>query len=282
MKRAIARMTGPNAKMRLRLALLLTAIFLPAANAIASTANAPACQRVILTGDPDYPPFSWHENSEFKGSAIEIAALALKRIRLPYEIRYVGPFQKVLDSAKAGTVDLIAELKNTPERRAYLSYSEVPIFANPVAIFTRADRKTVYNTWDDLIGLRGGITIDNKFGGGLDEFVASRLTIETGSRISQNFSKLANGQIDYFINSYYPALSYLIRERKEHEFKLLQPFATTSDNFVGWSKASPCLGKLAEFDVALAAMVRSGEVRRILEANLDRMRKERRRPEQTK
>lgn len=282
MKQAMARMTEPNAKMRLRFVLLLTALFLPAAHSIASAATEVACKRVILTGDPDYPPFSWYENSEFKGSAIEIAALALKRIQLPYEIRHVGPFQKVLDSAKVGTVDLIAELKNTPERRAYLSYSTIPIFANPVAIFTQADRKTVYNNWDDLIGLRGGMTVDNKFGGGLDEFAASRLSIETGSRIGQNFSKLANGQIDYFINSYYPALAYLIRERKENEFKLLQPFATTSDNFVGWSKASPCLGKLAEFDVALAAMVRSGEVRRILEANLDRMRQDRRRPERMK
>lgn len=237
-----------------------------------SAASAAACKRVILTGDPDYPPFSWYENNVFRGSAMEIAERALHRIKVPYEIRYVGPFQKVLEAAKEGKVDLIAELKNTPERRAYLTYSDVPIFANPVAIFTRADRKIPYESWDDLVGLKGGITVDNKFGGGLDEFVTNRLTVETNSRIGLNFSKLASGQIDYFINSYYPALSYLVRERKESEFRLLQPFATTSDNFVGWSKASPCIGKLTEFDAALSAMVRSGEVRRILDDNLDRLR----------
>lgn len=253
---------------------LAAAILLAALNLFAgmSAANASSCKRAILTGDPDYPPFSWHENNVFRGSAIEIAERALHRIKLPYEIRYVGPFQKVLEAAKEGKVDLIAELKNTPERRAYLAYSEVPIFANPVAIFIRADRKISYETWDDLVGLKGGITVDNKFGGGLDEFVTNRLTVEVNSRIGLNFSKLANGQIDYFINSYYPALSYLVRERKQAEFRLLQPFATTSDNFVAWSKASPCAGKLTEFDAALSAMVRSGEVRRILEDNLDRLR----------
>jgi polar amino acid transport system substrate-binding protein len=238
----------------------------------AQGADTPACRRVVLTGDPDYPPFSWHENNVFGGSAIEIAALALKRIHLPYEIRHVGPFPRVLDEARRGTVDLIAELKNTPERRAYLSFSSVPIFINPVAVFTRPEQTLPFKSWDELTGLRGGITADNKFGGGFDEFMTNRLTVETADRIGLNFAKLAAGRIDYFVNSYYPALSWLIRDGREADFKLVQPFVTATDNFVGWSKASPCIGKLREFDTVLAAMVRSGEVRRILDANLDRLR----------
>jgi polar amino acid transport system substrate-binding protein len=231
-----------------------------------------ACQRVILTGDPDYPPFSWYENNTFHGSAIEIVSLALNRIQLPYAIRYAGPFNKVLDAAKTGEIDLVAELKNTPKRAQYMAFSKVSIFHNPIAVFTRADRQLALNRWDDLIGLRGGITIGNRFGGGLDEFIANRLTVESADRIGLNFAKLSNGRIDYFISSYYPALSYLIREQRESEFNVLQPFAVVSDNFVGWSKISPCVDKLREFDAALSAMVRSGEVRRILDDNIDHLR----------
>jgi polar amino acid transport system substrate-binding protein len=254
-------------------ALLGAAICLLFATSQVAAADASSCKRVILTGDPDYPPYSWYENNALKGSAIEIVGLALKRIQLPYEIHYAGAFPKVLSAASEGQVDLIAELKNTPERREYLAFSDVSLFANPVAVFTRADQKLTYGRWEDLIGLRGGVTVHNKFGGGLDEFIDNRLTVESASRIGDNFTKLAKGRIDYFINSYYPALSYLIREGRETDFKVLQPFAVASDNFVGWSKASPCIGKLSEFDTALAAMVRSGEVRRILETNLDRLRR---------
>jgi polar amino acid transport system substrate-binding protein len=252
------------------LAIVWTALFLSATRP--AEAVVPVCQQVILTGDPDYPPFSWYANDTFRGSAIEIATLALKRIGLPHEIRYVGPFPKVLDAAREGTVDLIAELKNTPERAQYLSFSKVPLFTNPVAVFTRVDQALTFNRWDDLVGLRGGVTLGHKFGGGFDEFIADRLTVEPADRISLNFSKLGNGRIDYFVNSYYPALAYLIRERREAQFKVLQPFATATDNFVGWSKASACINKLREFDAALAAMVRSGEVRRILDANVDQLR----------
>jgi polar amino acid transport system substrate-binding protein len=254
---------------RLLAAMLMAAIGLSAASAAADTSS---CKRVILTGDPDYPPFSWYEDKVFQGSAIEIVGLALKRIQLPYEIRYVGPFPKVLAAAREGQVDLIAELKSTPERKEYLAFSDVPIFPNPVAVFTRVDQELAFRNWEDLIGLRGGITVGNKFGGGLDEFLENRLAVESASRIDDNFTKLAKGRIDYFVNSYYPALAYLNRARRKAAFKVLQPFAAISDNFVGWSRASLCLDKLRELDAALAAMVRSGEARRIGDTHLDRLR----------
>jgi polar amino acid transport system substrate-binding protein len=234
--------------------------------------NKSGCERVVVTGDPDYPPFSWYENGKFYGSAIEIVTAALKRIGLPYEVRYVGPFLRALNEARAGSVDIIAELKDNADRRAYLAFSKVPIFANPVAVFTRADRKLPFKEWGDLTGLRGGVTLGNKFGGGFDEYLAAQLTVETADRIKQNFDKLAYARIDYFVNSYYPALTYLVRANREAEFTALQPFVTASDNFVGWSRASACVGRLEQFDAALTAMVRSGEVRRIQDENFEKLR----------
>jgi polar amino acid transport system substrate-binding protein len=234
--------------------------------------GATACKNVVLTGDPDYPPFSWYENKTFHGSAIEIAALALERVHLPYSVRYVGAFPQVLNEARTGRVDLVAELKNTPDRRVYLAYSTVPIFTNPMAVFTRSEQKFLYQSWDNLIGHPGVMVIDNKFGGGFDEFLNNRLNVESADSIGAGFGKLASGQADYFVNSYYPAISYLIKKRQDADFKALQPFVTATENFAAWSKASPCVTKMAEFDAALVAMVHSGEVRKILDFHSDRLR----------
>lgn len=239
----------------------------------AQAAAADGCKRVIITGDPDYPPFSWYDNKVFHGSAIEIAALALERIHAPYEIRHVGRFPQVLEQARQGKVDLIAELKNTPERQEYLAYSVVPIFTNPMAVFIRSDRKLAYQSWDDLIGKRGVMTASNKFGGGFDEFLKRRLTVDIADTIAASFASLAKGQAEYYVNSYYPAIFYLKQEGIEADFKALQPFVTATENFAAWSKASPCADKRAEFDAALMAMMRSGEVRRLLDSNLEKFRR---------
>ncbi len=230
-----------------------------------------ACERVVLAGDPEYPPFSWYDGHAMRGAAIEIVQKALERAGIPYEVRYVGPFNRVLLSAKNGSVDVVAELKDRPERREYLVFSKTAIYSNPVAVFVRSDRKIVYREWKDLVGLHGGVTLGNKFGGGFDDYLERSLAVESANGIATNFTKLELGRIDYFVNSYYPALSYLESEHKITQFKALHPFVTESSNFVGWSKSSPCLARLEEFDHALAAMLKSGEIKRILESNLSHL-----------
>ena len=242
--------------------------------ACAAQAGERACAKVVVSGDPDYPPFSWYDGRAMHGSAVEIAQKALEHAGIPYEVRYAGPFNRVLQSAKSGTVDLIAELKDRPERRDFIVYSKVAIFSNPVAVFVRSDRKIEYRDWKDLAGLHGGITLGNKFGGGFDDFLERALTVESANSIATNFTKLKLGRIDYFVNSYYPALNYLEQEHKRGQFKVLHPFVTASSNFAGWAKASPCLGRRDEFDRVVAGMVRSGEVKRILEQNLTHLQDE--------
>ena len=227
-----------------------------------------ACTKVVVSGDPDYPPFSWYDGHAMRGAAIEIAQKALEQAGIPHEVRYVGPFNRVLQAAKTGSIDMVAELKDTPERRAYLAYSGVAIFNNPVAVFVRGDSTIAFHQWKDLAGLHGGITLGNKFGGSFDAYLEQSLTTESANSIASNFTKLELGRIDYFVNSYYPALNYLESEHKGTQFKALHPFITNSSNFAAWAKGSPCLAHLGELDRILAGMVKSGEAKRILESNL--------------
>jgi polar amino acid transport system substrate-binding protein len=230
-----------------------------------------SCSKVIIAGDPDYPPFSWYDGHAMHGAAVEIVQQAFEQAGIAYELRYVGPFNRVLQSAKNGTIDVIVELKDTSEREDYLVFSKTAIFTNPVAIFVRADNNLAFREWKDLGGLHGGITLGNKFGGGFDEFLAQSLTVESANGIANNFAKLELGRIDYFVNSYYPALGYLEKEHKTAQFKALRPFVTESSNYVGWSKSSPCLARLPDVNQALVDLIKSGEAKRVLERDLSHL-----------
>ncbi len=232
-----------------------------------------ACERVIVSADPEFPPFAWYDGQILRGASVDIAIQVLDRLRLPYEIRYVGPFPRVLQAARDGTIDLITELKNTPERMDYLAFPSTPIFVNPVAVFTRHDSNLVYRNWEDLIGRRGAITLANKFGGGFDEFLERELTIERPPRIELGFAMLAQQRIDYFVTSYYPGLGYMIDSGREAEFVARQPYVTASDNFIGLSRASPCIARLNDIDRVLAELVESGEVQRIVTVNYELQRR---------
>ncbi len=209
------------------------------------------CQKVVVTADPEYPPYAWYDGLTLRGASVDVVLAVLQVMKLPYELRYVGPFVRVLQNARFGDVDIITELKRNAEREDYLAFADTPIFTNPSSVFIRADQNLKFTKREDLRGLRGGVTHGTRFGDGLDEYVEANLTVEVGPGIKENFLKLDAGRIDYFISPHYPALSHLISSGSEARFKALKPPIAEALNYVGWSRRSACLARLPEFDALL-------------------------------
>lgn len=246
-------------KRRLLTAALLAASHLALAQVL--------CQKVVVTADPEYPPYAWYDGQNLRGASVDVVLAVLQAIKLPYELRYVGPFVRVLQNARVGEVDIVTELKHNTEREDYLAFANTPIFTNPSSVFVRAGRKLKFTKREDLRGLRGGVTHGTRFGDGLDEYIEANLNVETGPGIKENFLKLDASRIDYFISPHYPALAYLISSGSEGRFRVLQPPIAQALNYVGWSRRSACLARLPEFDAMLKRYLAAMKPARLVEEN---------------
>ncbi len=251
----------------------LTCLFFAACAATIAPAGAAAeCKKLVISADPAYPPLHWQKGNVLQGASIEIATKILDDLGVPYEVRYVGPWSRVLHSAEQGEIDMISTLKVTPERLGYLEFTSNPAFANPIAVFVPRNSSLHYSKWDDLIGLRGGITRGNKFGSGFDEFLETYLNIDGANLPESSFKKMAIGRIDYFITGLYTGLAYIAEHGQESEFIALTPYVAETQNRMGFVKASPCIKYLPAFDKRLGEMQRQGAVQVILDRNLERWR----------
>lgn len=228
--------------------------------------QAAECTKVVISADSDYAPLHWYDGKRLTGASIEIATRALSALHIPYEVRYVGPFHRVLKEAESGEVALVSSLKNTPERQQYLAYASVPLFRNPIAVFVARNNRFPFSGWKDLIGKRGAITLGNQFGGGFDEFMRDNLIIETAQKVYMNFSKLDSGRIDYLITGYYSGMIYLNQTGQSENFMPLRPFVSETDNYIAMSKASPCVKYLPRINAQLEAMQKRGELRAVLQS----------------
>ena len=114
----------------------------------------------MVAADPAYPPLHWSDGTNLQGTSIEIAKRVLEDLRIPFEVRFVGPFPRVIALA---------------EREAFLAYPSIPALSNPVAVFTLRSRPLDFKDKTDLISLRGGVTRGKVFGSGVDEFLKERL-----------------------------------------------------------------------------------------------------------
>lgn len=240
--------------------------------AVITLAQANDCPKVRITADPAYPPLHWYDGKVLRGASIDVATHVLDDLGIAYEVKYVGPFPRVLRMAEAGEVDMVSTLKITPERLAYLAFPSNASLSNPVAIFVPKDSPMHYSRWEDLIGKRGGLTRDNKFGNGFDEFIEQNLSVERVNNPEQNFKKMQAGHIDYFVTGLYTGMAYLAEQHLEGQFKVLHPYVTDTKNYSAFVKDSPCVKYLPAFDKRLGELMRSGVGDAILQKNIDRWR----------
>ncbi|NVM75791.1 polar amino acid transport system substrate-binding protein [Duganella sp. SG902] len=221
----------------------------------AAAAEPAGCAKVIVSADPDYPPLHWYDGKTLRGPSVELAARVLSDLQIPHEVRYVGPWKRVLANAAAGAVDLVATLKIQPERERYLEFVRTPAFPNPVAVFVDRQRAFIFNHWGDLAQHRGGISLGNTFGTEFSQYAASHLQLEESGTADTNFRKLGLGRIDYFVVGLFTGETYLARHGLGARFMAMRPFLTEDKNYFAFSKSSPCVKYHDAFEARLKELV---------------------------
>jgi polar amino acid transport system substrate-binding protein len=206
----------------------------------------------------------WYDGETLQGASIEIAKRVLDDLKIAYEVRYVGPFPRVIALAERGDVDMIATLKKTPEREAFLLYPATPALSNPVAVFSFREHSFEFKRRQDLIGRRGGITRGNLFGNGLDEYLKENLNVEEANNPEGNFNKLALGRIDYFITGYFTGMAFLLKRGDEERFVAHSPFLTDTPNYVVLTRNGKCAAKLEQVEARLALMKKTGVLEELI------------------
>ena len=231
------------------------------------------CRRLIVTAHPSYKPLHWYDGKEMRGASIDLARRVFDEMRVAYEIRYVGPWPRVLKLAEIGKVDVVMSLKDTLDRREYMAFTSTPSFGNPMAVFVRQDRVFSFTRWEDLVGKHGGVNSGDHYGEGFDEFLQDRLQVEATTEMAANFRKLAIGRIDYYVTGLYPGLSYLADNPGKVPMQALPRPINLGVVHVGFARKSPCLHLLPEFDRRLRQLAERHETDALLEKHLGALRR---------
>ncbi|MBQ0960674.1 transporter substrate-binding domain-containing protein [Ideonella sp. 4Y11] len=233
-----------------------------------SVAQGAECPRLVLSANPDYPPYHWAEGDRIVGASIALTGRILDELGVPWEARHVGPWPRVLKSAEFGQIDLIVSLKPTPEREAYLAFTRSPAFPNPMAVFTTKARPLKFETPQDLVGKRGGRTAGDRFGDAFDRAAQTLLTLEDVDSLAVNFQKLAAGRVDYVVTGLYTGRAQLAQMGLTDRIAPLPTPVNQGTIHHGFSRRSPCIALLGQVDARLAEANRRGLPTRLLEEAL--------------
>ncbi|WP_224983808.1 substrate-binding periplasmic protein [Geomonas agri] len=260
--------------MTVRAKQLLTALALLLAPAVVTgAAEKPAlpaaCRTVVYSTNPQYPPYDWStDGRNFDGASIELLNMVLPPGVSAKPALF--PWKRSMFLAESGQIDLLASLRITPERERYLVFTSHRAFPNPIVFFKRKDRDFPYRQWKDLVGLKGGMSAGDTFGGGFDQYWRSNLHMEEAPSMLENYQKLDSGRIDYFVTSLYAGQAFLAKHPTSHEIVPVLPAISNQDIHFGFSKKSPC-APLAEYvSTRLRELDAKGVPQKLLKKHLKR------------
>ncbi|MEE3078652.1 MAG: transporter substrate-binding domain-containing protein, partial [Bdellovibrionota bacterium] len=224
-----------------------------------------SCETIRVSAHSAYPPYHWYDGEKFTGASIESAKLIFEKLGVKFKFVHRGPWKRVLESAKDNTVDVILGLKNSTDRKRYLSFTEDHFYQNPFAVYAHKNTFHNYKGVDELIGKKGILNLGDRFGDSFDKFIVDKLNVTRVKSMKQAFNLILGGRFDYYVMGFFPASEFLSRNPNYSEIKSLEPFVNEDFIYHGFVKKSPCVKYIKEVSKALAEQTRDGVIQKLIE-----------------
>lgn len=235
-----------------------------------SLAAGGACERVVVTGNAQYPPVLWADPDDSKrlvGAAVELLENALEGSGIHVDVLNVGPWARAQEEVRSGRVDMLAGAFLTPDRLAEMDYVHPPYMEVPSVIFVKRGKAFPYSGWDDLRGKRGSSLVSNSFGAAFDTYAADHLEINTVPSIEQSFELLLRERTDYVVYERHQGLALAAQMNILDQLDVLEGSLINEPLYYTISHNSACNSPALRAALAdgMYRMVRQGEPRRLLD-----------------
>ncbi|KWS99932.1 MULTISPECIES: substrate-binding periplasmic protein [Pseudomonas syringae group] len=189
---------------RLLSSLLLGLVMLPT---LAFAAG--KCERLIVTGSPDAPPYLWRDPQDPKrlmGANADLLTQAAGELGIKLEVVYGGKRSQALEEVRTGRMDLLADAPMNTAQLESLDYIHPPIVQNDIIVWTRRDHAVPFNAISELHGHPGAISEKTRLTPSFEALTRQHLTLERVSGLTPAFQKLALGEVDYVLAGRYAGM----------------------------------------------------------------------------
>lgn len=193
--------------MKVGLCLILSLIYF--INALAQD-----CKKIVVSGNPEYPPFLWRPSKDSKdlvGASADFMKAIGKEIGVEVEIVYGGQWGRVQEEVRRGRIDLIAGAFFNISRLEYMDYFYPALKETRTVLWVSNGFKGNYTKWSDLENKSGVTVINNSFGEEFDEYAKKNLKINSVASLEQAVQMVASSRGDYLIYEEDPGMAFVAK-----------------------------------------------------------------------
>ncbi|MFJ2539114.1 MULTISPECIES: transporter substrate-binding domain-containing protein [unclassified Pseudomonas] len=265
---------------RLHCSLLLGLALLPGLVAAAGK-----CERLVVTGSPDAPPYLWQDPQNPKqlmGASADLLQQVAKELGIKVQLLYAGKRSQALDEVRSGRMDLLADAPLTFNELENLDYIYPPLLENDYLVWTRKGSTLFYNAAQDLHGHTGGLSEKSRMSEAFVTFAEQQLTLTRTANLTQAFQKLLLGEVEYVLAGRYSGMAAAQALGMANDLLAFEQPIDRPGLFLAVSHNSACndpwlRGQLAKKMTELPA---SGLTEAALQRNIERWKAQQQQPQQ--
>jgi len=253
--------------MSLRLTLTSLVLGLGLAGFPALSMAAGKCERLIITGSPDAPPYLWRDPQDQKhlmGANADLLKEAARQMGVKVEVMYAGKRSQALDEVRSGRMDMLADAPLSSAELESLDFIHPAIVQNEIVVWTHKDQAAPFNLIADLHGHRGALSEKTRITPAFEASIKEHMTLDKQPNLTQTFEQLLAGKVEYVLAGRYAGMAMAQTLSPEGEL-VAQPLVLDKPGlYLALSFNSACndswlRGQLAKKMTELAASGRSAE-----------------------
>jgi len=168
------------------------------------------CERLVVTGSPDAPPFSWQDPQDpnhLIGANVDLLRQVAGELGLKVEVLHAGKREQALEEVRSGRMDLLLDTPMQVTQLTALDYIHPPLQLNEYLVWTRHDSVLEFNGPADLARYKGSVSQKARLTPAFEAFAKAQLKLDPSQNLTQAFQKLVLGQVDYVLAGRYSGMA---------------------------------------------------------------------------
>ncbi|MEZ1319462.1 transporter substrate-binding domain-containing protein [Pseudomonas fluorescens] len=168
------------------------------------------CERLVVTGSPDAPPYLWQDPQDPKhliGASADLLQQVAGELGIKVELLYAGKRAQALEEVRSGRMDMLADAPLTINELQSLDYIHPPLLENDYLVWTRKGSSLVYNQAQDLHGHPGALSEKSRVTSEFALFAEQHLALVRTANLTQAFQKLLLGEVEYVVAGRYSGMA---------------------------------------------------------------------------
>ncbi|MBH2036978.1 MAG: transporter substrate-binding domain-containing protein [Pseudomonadales bacterium] len=168
------------------------------------------CERLVVTGSPDAPPYLWQDPQNPKhliGASADLLQHVAAELGIKVDLLYAGKRSQALDEVRSGRMDMLADAPLTLSELESLDYIHPPLLENDYLVWTRKDSVLVYSEAQDLHGHPGALSEKSRLTPQFGTFAEQQLSLTRTPNLTLAFQKLLLGEVEFVLAGRYSGMA---------------------------------------------------------------------------